>query len=66
MISQRDIFATAQLLIKKHGSKAEAFADKMMLRLMNKNDVKGASVWLSVSFAIDDLQKCKQQQGKLH
>ena len=65
MTSQRDIYATAQLIIKQHGVDAEAYASSQMQACIEKDDVKGASVWLSMSAAIDDLQNMKSQ-GKVH
>jgi predicted secreted protein len=65
MISQKDIFISAQLLIKQHGAKAEDYASKKMMNLIEKDDAKGAGVWLSIMSAIEDLRSIKQQ-GKLH
>jgi hypothetical protein len=65
MTSQKDIYISAQLLIKQHGDKAEAVAEQRMHEMMEKDDAKGASVWLSISCAIDDL-RATEQKGKLH
>jgi hypothetical protein len=66
MVSQKDIYTSAQLLIKQHGKKAEDVATRRMEELMDKDDAKGAGVWLAIASAITDLQNLKQQQGKLH
>ena len=65
MTSPKDIYISAQLLIKQHGDKAEVVAEQRMHEMIEKDDVKGASVWLSIGLAIDDLRATKQQ-GKLH
>jgi hypothetical protein len=65
MISQNDIFRSAQLLIKQHGTKAEELAERTIRKLMEQDDAKGAGVWLRILSAIEDLRSMKQQ-GKLH
>jgi hypothetical protein len=65
MISQNDIFRSAQLLIKQHGDRAEEVAERRMRMLMEQDDAKGSGVWLSILSAIEDLRTMKQQ-GKLH
>jgi hypothetical protein len=65
MISQKNIYITAQMLIKQHGDEAEDYADGMMRSFIEKDDVKGAGVWLSIGQAIEDLRN-KKRQGKLH
>lgn len=65
MISQRDIYATAQVLIRKHGKGADDYAHVMMLSFMEIDDLKGAGIWLCIGQAIEDLQN-KKAQGKLH
>lgn len=65
MVSQKDIFISAQLLIKQHGGKAEDYAFQQMLALIEQDDVKGSGVWLSIMSAIEDLRSVKSQ-GKLN
>jgi hypothetical protein len=65
MVSPKDVYISAQLLIKQHGNKAEDIAAQKMQELMDKDDVKGASVWLSISQAIENLRTVKSQ-GKLN
>lgn len=65
MVSQKDIYISAQLLIQQHGEQAESIAMQRLQVLMDKDDVQGASVWLSVACAIEDLQNLNHQ-GKLH
>lgn len=64
-MTPKDIYISAQLLVKQHGDKAEQVADERMRELMAKDDAKGAAVWLSISAALHDL-RCVDSQGKLH
>jgi hypothetical protein len=65
MVSQKDIYISAQLLIKQHGNKAEDIATQKMQEMIDKDDVKGAGVWLSIGQAIENLRVVKSQ-GKLN
>ena len=65
MVSERDIYASAQLLINQHGSNAENVAEARLHCLMKQDDVKGASVWLAIMNAINDLT-IKKRQTHLH
>jgi hypothetical protein len=65
MLIQNDIYALAKRIIEKHGRKAEGIAESKMQELMAQDDVKGASVWLCIMVAIEDLHSLKSQK-KLH
>jgi hypothetical protein len=65
MVSRKDIYRSANVLIQRYGNEGETIAWQRMHKLMDKDDVRGASVWLSIASAIDDLQNVKRQ-GKLH
>lgn len=65
MVVQRDIYASAALLLKQHGSNAEDVALAKMLCLMERDELKGASVWLAILNAINDL-RMKREQKHLH
>jgi len=62
MTNDRDIYASAMLLIKQHGSNAEEVAMEKMLFFMEKDNAKGASVWLSIMNAIDTLREKGRQR----
>lgn len=62
MITDKDIYTSAKVLISKHGKEAGAFADQRMQELMAKDDAKGAAVWLSIGQAIEDLNNMKKQK----
>ncbi len=51
--------------MKQHGSNAEDIAMEKMLHLMEQGDVKGASVWLVIMNAINDLM-VRSEQKHLH
>jgi hypothetical protein len=65
MVSRKDIYRSANVFIQQYGNEAETIATQRMHELMDKDDVQGASVWLSIASAIDDLRNVKRQ-GKLH
>jgi hypothetical protein len=65
MLTQSDIYATAERLIKEYGRKAEAIAEHRMQVLMEQNDAKGAGTWLSIMAAIEDLH-CLRKQKNVH
>ena len=65
MVSPKDIYLSANVLIQRYGNEAETIACQWMHELLDKDDVRGASAWLCIASAIDDLQSVKRQ-GKLH
>ena len=65
MVSQEEIYLTAAAFIALYGNEAEPLAIQRMHELMEEDDAQGASIWLSIAGAIDDLQSVKRQ-GKLH
>ena len=65
MLTQNEIYAIAESLIKQHGKRAEALAESRMQELMQQDDAKGAGEWLSIMAAIEDLHSLRSQK-KLH
>lgn len=57
-----DIYRSAKILIDLHGSDAEDYASEKMSYFMEKDDVKGASVWLGIIGAINDLNNLSKQK----
>lgn len=55
MVTRISEYSMAKLLINKYGSDAEKVAEQEMLVLIALDDVKNASVWMSVMCAINDL-----------
>ena len=62
MTTDQDIYASAKLLIEHHGNDAEDIALARMLVLIEKDDVKGASVWLSIMDAMNTLTDRAKQK----
>lgn len=62
MVTDRDIYASAKLLINQHGIKAEDVAMEKMLYFVHRDDVKGAGVWLKIMDAINNLESRKTQK----
>jgi hypothetical protein len=65
MARREDIYLTAAALLSSYGEDAETLAIERMHVRMDADDVQGASFWLTIASAIDDLQTVKRQ-GKLH
>ena len=57
MVSDADIFRSARVMIQEHGDGALEFAESRANALWDKNDDKGAAVWMRISRAIEELQK---------
>jgi hypothetical protein len=57
MASQPDIYTLAQRMIDCFGAEAEAYADAMLRRRLEQDDVLAAGAWLALGNAIDDLQQ---------
>ena len=56
MVSERDIYRRAQLLIDHSGSEAVELADRMMRRSLEEDDLPQAGDWLAIGQAIEQLQ----------
>ena len=57
MVSQRDIYRRAQLLIDHSGAEAAELADRMMLRSLEEDDLPQAGDWLAIGQAIEDIDQ---------
>lgn len=57
MVGQKDIYRSAQIFMKQHGEDAERLALDKMNHFMAVEDVVGASAWLMIVQAIQELQK---------
>ena len=55
MISDRDVYTAANLMIKQHGTEAAIFAAMNADRLAERVDRAGQALWLRVIQAIDRL-----------
>jgi hypothetical protein len=66
VISDRDIYRTANLLIRKHGERAHIHAAMRVDELKDKGDLGGARTWLRIIKAIDALRSTKRGDAPLH
>lgn len=55
MVSERDIYRSAQALIKQHGEDAPIHAAMRADELAEKGDMDGRSVWIRVVEAVKEL-----------
>lgn len=53
----RDIYMSANLLIKQYGSRASQQAEARLKEYVEVQDVKAAGVWLAIGQAVQDLQQ---------
>jgi hypothetical protein len=67
LISDRDIYATANFTVKRHGTDAAAMAEARAEDLRTKGDLDGQRVWLAIAKAIEVLQRPAPADGeKVH
>ena len=59
--NNRDIYATAKILIDRYGQEADQHAEERLSALIASNDAKGAGIWLSVRSAISVLKTDKSK-----
>ena len=64
-VSDRDIFASAKIVIKRHGGSASYYAAPIVDDFLDKGDLDGAAVWRRVPKAIEDL-KSMEPKGPAH
>ncbi|MES2985300.1 MAG: hypothetical protein V4735_08950 [Pseudomonadota bacterium] len=57
MTSQKDIYRSAKIFMQQHGEDAERLALDKMNHFMALEDVVGASTWLMIAQAIQELEK---------
>jgi hypothetical protein len=64
MISDRDIYAAANLMLKRYGEDAAIEAAKRADELMAAGDMDGRRKWLRIMKAIEELQRAKPVDGE--
>jgi hypothetical protein len=55
VISDRDIFAAAKLMIRRYGDDAAAEAAQRADSLLEEGDALGSAVWANITKAIEEL-----------
>ena len=64
MISDRDVWQAAVLLMKRYGDDAMLEAAQRAERLLDEGDMAGAEVWHRILNAIERLQPAKPAEGE--
>lgn len=64
MISDRDIWASALLMVKRYGEDAGMEAANRSDELLAEGDVDGAATWRRIVTAIEQLQAGAPAKGK--
>jgi hypothetical protein len=57
MLSERDIYATANVMMRRYGDDAAMEAAQRADKLMADGDMHGATVWRRVASAIEELAR---------
>ncbi len=57
MVSEIDIYRSANVLIRQHGDRAEVYAFDHSRKLSAKGDNEGTAVWLRIAKAAKDILK---------
>ena len=67
MTSDRDIYRTANLLVKQHGEDAPIQAAMRADAMLEKGDMEGCAVWKRIVKAIEELLSEERPEGvKVH
>ena len=64
MISDLDIYRSAQVLIKQHGADAPTRAAMRAVAMLDKGDLGGYAVWRRILRAVEGLQKTEPESGE--
>ena len=64
LVDDLDVYRTANVLIKQHGSNAVLFATGQADELLEKGDMDGAVVWRRISRAVEQLRR-QRREGEL-
>ncbi len=64
MISDLDIYRTANVLVKQHGEDAPIFAAMRADAMLEKGDLDGCAVWKRILRAADELQGTGPKSGE--
>lgn len=64
MISDRDIYAAANVMLKRFGKDAALEAAKRADELLAAGDMDGQRVWLRIVRAIEELERQRRADGE--
>ncbi|MEQ8653286.1 MAG: hypothetical protein RIC87_12555 [Kiloniellales bacterium] len=65
MLSEKEIWQSASVMVKRYGSEAVAEAAKRVVELESQGDEAGAAAWRRIEVAIEQLQ-AKEPDGPVH
>ncbi len=63
MVSDLDIYRSAQVLVKRHGQDASIHAAMRADAMLEKGDLNGYAVWKRILRAVEELQRVKPGLG---
>ena len=66
MISERDIYRTANLMVRKHGSEAHIHAAMRADEFVDNGDLDGQRTWLRIIKAIEELSSTDRGDAPLN
>ncbi len=64
VVSDKDIYRSAKLLIDQHGDDAPIFAAMQADKRAEAGDMEGRRVWLRVTRAIEELQRMRPRRDE--
>ncbi len=64
MVSDLDIYRSAQVLVKHHGQDAPIHAAMRADELLEAGDLDGCAVWKRVLRAVEELQRAELTEGE--
>ena len=64
MADERDIWASAKLLVDRHGNGANRHATQRATELLEQGDLEGAAVWWRIVSTIDDILRTEPKDGE--
>ena len=66
MVSDLDIYRSANVLVKHHGPDAPIHAAMRADAMLEKGDLDGYAVWKRILRAVEELQRTEALDEKLH
>ncbi len=61
MISELDIFRSADILVKRYGEGAAIEAAMRADAMLNKGDLDGCAVWKRIARAVEEVQRAERR-----
>ena len=63
-MTERDIWRSANILLKRHGGEALFIASKQADALLDQGDHEGCSAWVRIAKAITELERKAPERGE--